>query len=51
MARKKKVEDTELQRDINDIYNLLDRIQHSIDILVKAAETIAKNTSDRTGFF
>lgn len=49
MAQKKKIDD-DVRKDINDIYDLLNSIKQSIDILTKVAETIADNTADRTGF-
>lgn len=55
MAKKKIADDlssrdSDVQKDINDIYALLNSIQSSIDILVKVSERIADNTEDRTGF-
>lgn len=47
---KKKIADSDVQKDINDIYDLLNSIQSSIDILVKVSERIVNNTEDRTGF-
>lgn len=47
---RKKIADSDVQKDINDIYDLLNSIQSNIDILVKVSERIANNTEDRTGF-
>lgn len=47
---KKKISDTEVQKDLTDIWDAINSIKQSIDILTKVAETIADNTADKTGF-